>query len=144
MASLTVVVVQVLAMVRDGAVALAPHAVHAAALAPTLLVHPRHRARQQQLLIPDQYVTQRADAAQRVEAQVQEVSQIFGRVADLIKDQGESVERIEVNVESAAADVEAAEGELMDRLDNMGGNLVIGLKVGGIVLATMVAYVILV
>ena len=40
--------------------------------------------------------------------------------------------------------VEAAEGELMDRLDNMGGNLVIGLKVGGIVLATMVAYVILV
>ena len=101
-------------------------------------------ARQQQLLIPDQYVTQRADAAQRVEAQVQEVSQIFGRVADLIKDQGESVERIEVNVESAAADVEAAEGELMERLDNMGGNLVIGLKVGGIVLATMVAYVILV
>jgi syntaxin 5 len=89
-------------------------------------------------------VTQRADAAQRVEAQVQEVSQIFGRVADLIKDQGESVERIEVNVESAAADVEAAEGELMERLDNMGGNLVIGLKVGGIVLATMVAYVILV
>ena len=81
---------------------------------------------------------------QRVEAQVQEVSQIFGRVADLIKDQGESVERIEVNVESAAADVEAAEGELMERLDNMGGNLVIGLKVGGIVLATMVAYVILV
>ena len=78
-------------------------------------------ARQQQLLIPDQYVTQRADAAQRVEAQVQEVSQIFGRVADLIKDQGESVERIEVNVESAAADVEAAEGELMERLDNMGG-----------------------
>ena len=76
-------------------------------------------ARQQQLLIPDQYVTQRADAAQRVEAQVQEVSQIFGRVADLIKDQGESVERIEVNVESAAADVEAAEGELMERLDNM-------------------------
>ena len=89
-------------------------------------------------------MTQRADAAQRVEAQVQEVSQIFGRVADLIKDQGESVERIEVNVESAAADVEAAEGELMERLDNMGGNLVIGLKVGGIVLATMVAYVILV
>ena len=44
----------------------------------------------------------------------------------------------------AAADVEAAEGELMDRLDSMGGNLVIGLKVGGIVLATMVAYVILV
>ena len=86
----------------------------------------------------------RADAAQRVEAQVQEVSQIFGRVADLIKDQGESVERIEINVESAAADVEAAEGELMDRLDSMGGNLVIGLKVGGIVLATMVAYVILV
>ena len=72
------------------------------------------------------------------------MSQIFGRVADLIKDQGESVERIEVNVESAAADVEAAEGELMERLDNMGGNLVIGLKVGGIVLATMVAYVILV
>ena len=101
-------------------------------------------ARQQHLLFLDQYVTQRADAAQRVEAQVQEVSQIFGRVADLIKDQGESVERIEVNVESAAADVEAAEGELMERLDNMGGNLVIGLKVGGIVLATMVAYVILV
>ena len=72
------------------------------------------------------------------------MSQIFGRVADLIKDQGESVERIEINVESAAADVEAAEGELMDRLDSMGGNLVIGLKVGGIVLATMVAYVILV
>ena len=88
-------------------------------------------------------MTQRADAAQRVEAQVQEVSQILGG-RDLIKDQGESVERIEVNVESAAADVAAAEGELMDRLDNMGGNLVIGLKVGGIVLATMVAYVILV
>ena len=33
-------------------------------------------ARQQQLLIPDQYVTQRADAAQRVEAQVQELSLI--------------------------------------------------------------------
>ena len=72
------------------------------------------------------------------------MSQIFGRGAVLIKDQGESVERIEVNVESAAADVEAAEGELLDRLDSMGGNLVIGLKVGGIVLATMVAYVILV
>ena len=99
---------------------------------------------QQQLLIPDQYVTQRADAAQRVEAQVHEVTQIFGRVADLIRDQGESIERIEINVESAAADVEAAEGELTERLDSMGSTVITGLKVGGIVLATLVFYVILV
>ena len=56
-------------------------------------------------------------------------------VADLIKDKASPRHRGRV---SAAADVQATEGELMAGSTTWGG-AVIGLKVGGIVLATMVA-----
>ena len=69
---------------------------------------------------------------------------MFGRVAQLVKDQNESVERIEVNVEAAAADVEAAETALVQRLNTMSSTTVTALKVGGIVLTTLVCYVFLV
>ena len=80
----------------------------------------------------------------QIEAQVAEVSSIFGRVTQLIKDQGESVERIEVNVEDAAADLESAQDALVTKLNNMSSNTVTALKVCGIVCATLVCYVLIV
>ena len=47
-------------------------------------------------------------------------------------------------MEAAAADVEAAETALTDRLNNMSSTTATALKVGGIVLTTLIAYVFLV
>ena len=105
----------------------------------------QQQQQQQQMLIPDdQYATTRADGSARIEAQVAEISSIFGRVSALIKDQGESVERIEFNVEAAHADVESAQQALMTKLENMSSNTATALKVGGIICATLFAYVLIV
>ena len=105
----------------------------------------QQQQQQQQMLIPDdQYAERRADASAQIEAQVAEISSIFGRVSALIKDQGESVERIEFNVEAAHADVESAQQALMTKLENMSSNTATALKVGGIICATLFAYVLIV
>ncbi|KAH8068158.1 hypothetical protein JL720_12248 [Aureococcus anophagefferens] len=99
---------------------------------------------QQQLIPDDQYAVRRADASQQIEAQVAEISSIFGRVSQLIKDQNESVERIEFNVEAADADVESAQEALLAKLGAMSSNTATALKVGGIVCATLVAYILII
>ena len=106
---------------------------------------PRAPVQQAALLIPDDtYLQRRADASERVEAQVAEVTSIFGKVAQMIKDQNESVERIEVNVESATHDVESAQDALLAKLNNMSSNTATALKVGGIICATLVAYILII
>ena len=59
----------------------------------------------------------------------------------MVQTQNESVERIEANVEQATVDVSRGRDALMSSLNNMGSNAATAFKVGGIVMATLVVYV---
>eukprot|EP00635_Sarcinochrysidales_sp_CCMP3193_P001279 CAMPEP_0118903396 /NCGR_PEP_ID=MMETSP1166-20130328/8273_1 /TAXON_ID=1104430 /ORGANISM="Chrysoreinhardia sp, Strain CCMP3193" /LENGTH=293 /DNA_ID=CAMNT_0006842623 /DNA_START=15 /DNA_END=896 /DNA_ORIENTATION=+ len=96
---------------------------------------------QQELLIPDRtYQTSRASATADVEAQVQELGNIFGKLTSLISQQDELVERIELNVEDANANVDATATLLRGRLSNMSDSATTAVKVASILAATAVIY----
>lgn len=98
---------------------------------------------QMDLLIPDQtYHVTRADAATDIESQVQEIGAIFSNLSTLVRQQEEQVERIETNVEQAAADVDRARNVLTDRLNNMDATTKTALKCGGIITASFIVYTI--
>lgn len=98
---------------------------------------------QMDLLIPDQtYHVARADAATDIEAQVQEIGAIFGKLATLVRQQDEQVERIETNVEEAAADVDRARNVLVHSLNNMNTTTKTALKCAGIITTSLLIYTI--
>lgn len=108
----------------------------------------RHRVpifgqQQIQQLIPEHAVA-RADATADIEAQVQEIGSIFGRLTNLVREQDEKVERIEMNVEETAANVDSARNVLMNRLSTMNTTAKTAIKCGGIITATLLIYTIFV
>ncbi|KAJ8610675.1 hypothetical protein CTAYLR_005651 [Chrysophaeum taylorii] len=108
------------------------------------LPRPQHQT-QDQMLIPDTtYLDARADAAQDIEAQVQEIGDIFGKLSSLVKQQDEQVERIETNIEQTVADVDRAQSVLLHRLNNMNATTRTVLKCVGIVTATFVFYTVVI
>ena len=100
-----------------------------------------HKQQQMDLLIPDQtYHSSRATATADVEAQVQEIGNIFGKLTSLISQHDELVERIEANVEEASHNVDATATVLRDRLSHMSDTTTTAIKVAGILAATAVIY----
>jgi syntaxin 5 len=94
-------------------------------------------------LIPDQsYLRERADAMSTVESNIVELGTIFNKLAVMVSEHQELVQRVEDNVEDAHASINLSLGVLTDTLMSLRTNRMLALKVFSILVAFIVMFII--
>ncbi|GKY93220.1 hypothetical protein MPSEU_000289800 [Mayamaea pseudoterrestris] len=97
----------------------------------------------QMQLIPDQdYLRERADAMSTVESNIVELGTIFNKLAVMVSEHQEMVQRVEDNVEDANATINLSLGVLTDTLTSLRTNRMLALKVFSILVAFIVMFII--
>jgi len=76
----------------------------------------------------------RAMEMQNIEAMVTEVSQMFGRMATLVAEQGEVVERIDENLDVAGVEISGGQSELLKYYNNLTQERAFILKIFAVVI----------
>ncbi|KAL7516036.1 hypothetical protein ACHAWX_001094 [Stephanocyclus meneghinianus] len=100
-------------------------------------------AQRQYQLIPDQdYLRQRADAMTQVESNIVELGTIFNKLAVMVNEHREMVQRVEDNVEDANANVNLSLAVLTDTLRDLQTNRALGMKVMGILVLFIIMFII--
>lgn len=98
---------------------------------------------QQMQLIPDQnYLRERADAMSTVESNIVELGTIFNKLAVMVSEHSELVQRVEDNVEEANSNLTMSMNVLTDTLTNLRTNRALMLKVFGILVAFIIVFII--
>lgn len=95
-----------------------------------------------QELIPTDYLQARADAMSTVETNIVELSTIFQRLAGLVQEHKEMVQRVEDNVDQANANIFQSMSVLTDTLDNLRSNRSLALRLFSIFVVFIVAFII--
>ncbi|KAL2094824.1 hypothetical protein ACEWY4_009543 [Coilia grayii] len=82
------------------------------------------RASQQMQLVNEQnsYIQSRADTMQNIETTIVELGSIFQQLAHMVKEQEETVQRIDANVEDTSFNVEAAHTEILKYFQSVSAN----------------------
>jgi syntaxin 5 len=94
-------------------------------------------------LIPDQdYLRQRADAMSQVESNIVELGTIFNKLAVMVNEHRDLVQRVEDNVEDANANVNLSLATLTDTLRDLQTNRALGMKVMGILVLFIIMFII--
>ena len=97
----------------------------------------------QMQLIPDQdYLRERADAMSTVESNIVELGTIFNKLAVMVSEHQELVQRVEDNVEDANATINLSLGVLTDTLTSLRTNRMLALKVFSILVSFIIAFII--
>lgn len=90
-------------------------------------------------LIPDQnYLRERADAMTAVETNIVELGTIFNKLAVMVNEHSEMVQRVEDNVDDANDNIMLSLGTLTDTLHNLTSNRQLFFRM----LAVMVVFII--
>lgn len=98
---------------------------------------------QRMQLIPDQtYLRERADAMSQVEANIVELGTIFNRLAVMVGEHNEMVQRVEDNVEDANKNVELSLETLMDTLTSLRTNRALFMRVLAVIVIFVVLFVV--
>ena len=91
-------------------------------------------------LIPDQnYLRERADAMSAVESNIVELGTIFNKLAVMVNEHSEMVQRVEDNVDSANDNITLSLNTLTDTFDNLRSNRALFMRL----MAVLVVFVIL-
>lgn len=94
-------------------------------------------------LIPDQdYLRQRADAMSQVESNIVELGTIFNKLAVMVNEHRDMVQRVEDNVDDANTNLNLSMGTLTDALQNLQTNRMLMAKVLGIVVLFIIMFII--
>lgn len=94
-------------------------------------------------LIPDQdYLRQRADAMTQVETNIVELGTIFNKLAVMVNEHRDMVQRVEDNVEDANSNLNLSMATLTDTLQNLQTNRALAAKVLGIVVLFIIMFII--
>eukprot|EP00985_Skeletonema_marinoi_P002270 scaffold927_cov93-Skeletonema_marinoi.AAC.2 len=97
----------------------------------------------QMQLIPDQdYLRQRADAMSQVESNIVELGTIFNKLAVMVNEHRDMVQRVEDNVEDANSNLNLSLATLTDTLQNLQTNRALAMKVLGIVVLFIMMFII--
>jgi syntaxin 5 len=96
----------------------------------------------QQLLIPPDYLRARADAMSTVESNIVELGTIFQKLAGLVQEHKEMVQRVEDNVEEANATIFQSMNVLTDTLDNLRSNRSLALRVFSVLVLFIIMFII--
>uniref|UniRef100_A0A7S1Y3U3 t-SNARE coiled-coil homology domain-containing protein n=1 Tax=Grammatophora oceanica TaxID=210454 RepID=A0A7S1Y3U3_9STRA len=94
-------------------------------------------------LIPDQsYLRERADAMQQVETSIVELGTIFNKLAVMVNEHQELVQRVEDNVDEANTNMTLSMETLTDTLTNLKTNRALFTKVFGVLVAFIMIFII--
>jgi len=94
-------------------------------------------------LIPDQdYLRSRADAMSQVESNIVELGTIFNKLAVMVNEHRDMVQRVEDNVEDANANLNLSLATLTDTLQNLQTNRALAAKVLGIFVLFIIMFII--
>ena len=93
-------------------------------------------------LIPDQsYLQDRANAMNQVESNIVELGTIFNKLAVMVSEHREMVQRIEDNVEDSAGNIELSMAALTDTLSGLSTNRALFMKVFGILVVFIILFI---
>jgi syntaxin 5 len=94
-------------------------------------------------LIPDQdYLRERADAMEQVESNIVELGTIFNRLAVMVNEHKDMVQRVEDNVEEANSMINLSLNTLTDTLTNLQTNQALFFKVFAILVVFIISFII--
>lgn len=93
---------------------------------------------QQQLITEEEqqssYMQQRSMAIESIESTISELGQIFGQLAHMVSQQGETVQRIDDDVVQVVDNVEGAQRELLKYFTSISNNRWLMLKIFGVLI----------
>jgi len=101
--------------------------------------------RHQQLQLVDEqdsYIQSRADTMRNIEQTIVELGTIFQQLAHMVKEQEETVQRIDSNVETAHLNIEAAHTELVKYFQRVTSNRWLMIKIFGVLIFFFIIFVI--
>lgn len=96
----------------------------------------------QQALIPPDYLQARADAMSTVESNIVELGTIFQKLAGLVQEHKEMVQRVEDNVEDANANIFQSMNVLTDTLENLRSNRSLAIRVFSVLVVFIITFII--
>ncbi|GLJ41619.1 hypothetical protein SUGI_0861400 [Cryptomeria japonica] len=107
---------------------------------------PRTQTQVQQEMVPEQgnYMQSRAEALQNVESTIMELSNIFKQLATMVAQQGEIAIRIDENMDETLANVEGAQGALLNYLNWISSNRWLMVKIFFVLIIFLTIFVIFV
>ncbi|XP_050673971.1 syntaxin-5 [Leptidea sinapis] len=90
----------------------------------------------------DSYVKQRAETMHNIESTIVELGGIFQQLAHMVKEQDETIGRIDANIQEAEMNVEAGHREIMKYFQNITGNRALMFKVFGVLVFFFIFFVV--
>lgn len=97
----------------------------------------------QMQLIPDQnYLHERAEAMSTVETNIVELGTIFNKLAVMVSEHKDMVQRVEDNVEEANSNLTMSMNVLTDTLTNLRSNRALMTKVFGVLVLFIITFII--
>ncbi|XP_068779733.1 syntaxin-5 [Struthio camelus] len=102
------------------------------------------RSGQQLQLIHEQdsYIQSRADTMQNIESTIVELGSIFQQLAHMVKEQEETIQRIDASVEDAQLNVEAAHGEILKYFQSVTSNRWLMVKIFLVLIVFFIVFVV--
>lgn len=94
-------------------------------------------------LIPDQdYLRERADAMEQVESNIVELGTIFNKLAVMVSEHRELVQRVEDNVDDANSNINLSLATLTDTLTSLQTNRALFFRIFSILVVFIIAFII--
>ena len=94
-------------------------------------------------LIPDQdYLRERADAMEQVESNIVELGTIFNKLAVMVNEHKEMVQRVEDNVDDANSTINLSLAQLTDTLTNLHTNRALMFKIFGVLVTFIIMFIV--
>lgn len=102
------------------------------------------RASQQLQLVNEQdsYIQSRADTMQNIESTIVELGSIFQQLAHMVKEQEETVQRIDANVEDTQLNVDFAHTEILKYFQSVSSNRWLLIKIFLILIIFFIVFVV--
>mmetsp|Transcript_20353 Transcript_20353/g.47713 ORF Transcript_20353/g.47713 Transcript_20353/m.47713 type:complete len:425 (+) Transcript_20353:187-1461(+) len=117
----------------------------AALLSPFELQKREQESGQDQMmqLIPDQdYLRDRADAMEQVESNIVELGAVYNRLATMVHEHKDMVQRVEDNVDEANSMINLSLNTLTDTLTNLQSNRGLALKIFSILVVFIISFIV--
>lgn len=95
----------------------------------------------QQMEQQDNYLQSRSTAIESIESTIAELGQIFGQLAHMVAQQGETVQRIDTDTSDIANNVAGAQSELLKYYASVSSNRALMLKIFGVIIIFFLIFV---
>ncbi|XP_061691788.1 syntaxin-5a isoform X2 [Syngnathoides biaculeatus] len=90
----------------------------------------------------DSYIQSRADTMQNIESTIVELGSIFQQLAHMVKEQEETIQRIDSNVEDTQLNVEAAHSEILKYFQSVSSNRWLMIKIFLVLIVFFIIFVV--